>query len=74
MNTVTKDIEIEGMACSGCSDAVSEALENLNNVENASADYESGNATVTFDADSVSADDLEAAVDGAGYEFLGMKN
>ena len=58
-------IEIDGMACGGCEDAVVDALTDVAGVEAASADHEAGTASVEGDADT---DALAAAVERAGYE------
>lgn len=58
-------LTISDMACGGCEDTVVEALENVAGVESATADHESGTATVEG---SVSRDSLVAAVEDAGYE------
>ncbi|MES3162378.1 MAG: cation transporter [Halorubrum sp.] len=58
-------IEIDGMACDGCEENVVEALSAVPGVETATADHETGTATVEGDADP---DALVAAVEAAGYE------
>ena len=47
------------------------ALEALDGVESAAPDKDAGNAVLTLSKD-VSADAVKAAVEDAGYEFLGM--
>jgi copper chaperone CopZ len=61
----TRTIEVTGMSCEHCEQAVEDALLSVPGVESAAADRESESATVAGDAD---ASDLIAAVDEAGYE------
>lgn len=58
-------IDIDGMACGGCEDAVTDALEDVPGVETAIADHEAGTATVEGNVDS---DALAIAIEDAGYE------
>jgi copper chaperone CopZ len=58
-------INVDGMACTGCEDNVTDALGELPGVESASADHEAGTATVEGDVD---VDAVVAAIEDAGYE------
>lgn len=58
-------IDVDGMACDGCEDAVTDALCDVPGVESATADHEAGTATIEGDAD---LDALAAAIEDAGYE------
>ncbi|MFA5568453.1 MAG: heavy-metal-associated domain-containing protein [Trueperaceae bacterium] len=58
-------LNVTGMTCGHCQNAVKNALEEVTGVEAAQVDLENGTATVTGVAD-VSA--LLAAVQEAGYE------
>lgn len=58
-------LTVSGMACDGCEEAVTEALEGVPGVDAASADHEAGTATVEGQAD---VDALVSAVEEAGYD------
>ena len=62
---MSRTLTVSGMSCTGCEDAVTDALNAVDGVESASADHEAGTATVEGDA---AVDDLVAAVTDAGYE------
>jgi copper chaperone len=62
---MTTKLTVEGMSCGACESSVETALRGVDGVEDASADRESGTATVEGDADPL---DLIAAVNEAGYE------
>jgi len=62
---MTTTLTVEGMGCEGCEDIVENALSGVNGVDEASADYEDGVASVEGDADTES---LVGAVEFAGYE------
>ncbi len=57
-------IQVNGMNCGHCEQSVVEALEDLPGVSTASADHETGTATVEGDTDT---DELLAVVEDAGY-------
>ena len=58
-------IKIEGMSCQHCVMRVKKAFEVLPGI--AVLDVKIGGATVTYDESMVKRDDLEAAVEAAGY-------
>lgn len=68
---MTTEVKIKGMMCAHCEAHVKKALEALDGVESATPDKDAGNAVLTLSKD-VSADAVKAAVEDAGYEFLGM--
>ena len=68
---MTTEVKIKGMMCAHCEAHVKKALEALDGVESAAPDNDAGNAVLTLSKD-VSADAVKAAVEDAGYEFLGM--
>ncbi|WP_332897337.1 heavy-metal-associated domain-containing protein [Haladaptatus sp. CMSO5] len=61
---MTTTITVEGMSCGHCEQTVTEALQSVSGVTDATADRETGQASVDGDAD-VSA--LVQAVEDAGY-------
>ncbi len=63
-------IEIKGMMCHMCEKHVKNALEALPGVEEAVPNHEADKADLKLSAP-VSMEDLKAAVEGAGYEFIG---
>ena len=68
---MTTEVKIKGMMCAHCEAHVKKALEALDGVESAAPDKDAGNAVLTLSKE-VSADAVKAAVEEAGYEFLGM--
>ncbi len=58
-------IKIEGMSCEHCVMRVRKAFETLDGI--ASLDVKIGSARVTYDESRVKREDLEAAVEAAGY-------
>lgn len=63
----TLTFTVEGMTCTGCSGKVTAAVNDLAGVARAQADHVTGAVEVELDG-TVSADDLEFAVDGAVTE------
>lgn len=60
MTTIT----VEGMSCGHCEQTVEEALREISGVTDASADHETGQASIDGDADVTA---LVQAVEDAGY-------
>ena len=67
---VEKTVKIEGMMCPHCEAHVKEALEKIPGVAGAVPSHEKGEARLTLTA-AVSEEALRAAVEGAGYKYLG---
>ena len=64
------EIKVNGMMCAHCEAHVKEALEKLDGVTEAVADHNKNLVTLTVTKD-IPAADLKAAVEGAGYEYVG---
>ncbi len=69
MATATsKTIKIQGFHCSGCADNLGSALNNLDGVIRARADYEVGQVDVRFDPDRVTEDDVREQIRTSGFD------
>ena len=68
----TMEITVKGMMCQHCEAHVKEALEKIAGVEEATANHEANLVTLKTSAD-VAESDLKATVEGAGYEFAGIR-
>jgi P-type Cu+ transporter len=70
MNTPTSsdrvELPIEGMTCASCATRIERKLNTLDGVT-ASVNYATEQASVSFDADKVSPDELRRAVEAVGY-------
>lgn len=62
---MTRTLTVTGMSCDGCEQAVEDALADVADVTDATADRETDSATVEGEADP---DALVSAVEAAGYE------
>ncbi len=67
-----KTLRIKGMMCPHCEARVKSALEELPFVEEAVPSHEAGNAVVTLSGE-LSEKEVKAAVEKAGYKYLGTK-
>ncbi|MFW6376680.1 MAG: copper ion binding protein, partial [archaeon] len=56
------------MSCANCSSTVSDAVTALDGVEEASVNYATDDASVTYDPDQVGLDEIFEAIAGSGYE------
>ncbi len=64
---IDKTLNVEGMSCAHCKAAVEGELNKLPGVKHSSADFEKGTVEVRYDEGRVTVEDLEAAVEEAGY-------
>lgn len=62
-------LKIGGMTCNHCKMKVEKALRTMDGVENVQVDLTTGQATVSFDAAKLRAEDLRTVVSEAGYEI-----
>lgn len=70
MAATEKIISVEGLKCSHCEAHVKEALEKIKGVEEASASHEKGEVVLKLSKE-VDEKKLRAAVEKAGYKFIG---
>ena len=61
-------IKVNGMTCAGCTAAVERVLRALDGVGNVSVSLNDAQATVEFEGNRVSVDDMRAAIEDAGYD------
>ena len=69
--TATRTYIVHGMTCDHCRASVSEEVGELAGVESVAVDLESGRLEVR--GPRVSDDEVEAAVEEAGYELVGQR-
>ncbi len=65
-----KVLNVEGMSCSHCEKAVTNALNELNGVSDTKVDLKGKTATVTYDTELVTEADMKEAIEDAGYEIV----
>ena len=65
-----RTLDVEGMACTGCEDTVTEALVELDGVESADADHEAGTVAVVYADAETDTGELSNAIEDAGYEVV----
>lgn len=63
-----KEITVVGMHCPSCVAAVELSLKDIDGVDNAKADLETGIVEIELDCDKVSDSDLIEAVEEAGFK------
>jgi copper chaperone len=62
-----KTLRVEGMGCGHCKTAVEGELNKLSGVDSSNADVEKGTVEIYYDEGRVTAEDLEGAIEEAGY-------
>ena len=61
-------LKVQGMTCGGCVASVERVLKALDGVGNVDVSLERGEAAVEYDGARVTAEDLTAAIEDAGYD------
>ncbi|AQS55749.1 copper chaperone CopZ [Novibacillus thermophilus] len=63
-------LNIKGMSCSHCQQAVTNALKELNGVEKVEVHLDQGTADVTYDGSKVTIEKMKEAVEEQGYDVV----
>jgi copper chaperone len=61
-------LDVKGMTCNHCVMSVEGALKNLNGVSDVTVNLDTGKVDVTYDANKVSMENMEEAVEDQGYD------
>jgi copper chaperone len=64
---VEKTLNVEGMSCAHCKAAVEGELKALPGIEKANANVATGTVEVRYDESEVETEDIEGAIEEAGY-------
>ncbi len=65
---VSKAFKIDGMTCSACANRVERVIKKLEGVEEAGVNFATETLNMKYDEKKLSADDIEAAIQKAGYK------
>jgi len=71
--TLEKTLQIEGMHCDGCANAVNSRLQELEGVTKSNVNLDDESAWVQFRPGTVTMEDLARAVEKAGYTLAGER-
>jgi copper chaperone len=63
-----KTLNVEGMSCSHCENAVKKSVGALNGVDNVSVDLKNKKVTVEYNPDKVSVDTIRDTIEDQGYD------
>lgn len=63
-------INVEGMSCSHCVNAVTKAVESLDGVSDVHVDLEKKTATIDYDSDKITLEAIKAAIEEEGYDVV----
>ncbi|MBF0738492.1 copper chaperone CopZ [Staphylococcus arlettae] len=64
----TETIQVEGMSCDHCKQAVEGALTKLSGVSTAKVDLTAGNVQIDYDNEQVEVTDMKSAIEDQGYD------
>jgi len=67
MNKTEEKLKITGMTCGHCVTAVSNALKSVTGVENADVNLEQNDATVVYDSEKTTPEEIMGALNDTNY-------
>ncbi|MDR3166964.1 MAG: heavy-metal-associated domain-containing protein, partial [Treponema sp.] len=70
---ITRTLRIGGMSCVNCQNKIEKKLRNTAGVEEAAVNYQTGTATVTYDAEKISPEEIRCTIENLNYQVLGEK-
>ncbi len=70
MSNVSKTLNVNGMSCSHCENAVKKAVGALSGVANVSVDLQEKKVTIEYDPEKVTVDQIKNAIEDQGYEVV----
>lgn len=68
MSKETKALNVEGMSCGHCENAVKKSVEALVGVESVTVDLKGKKVMVEYDSDKVTIDAIKSAIEDQGYD------
>ncbi|HZX20931.1 MAG TPA: heavy metal-associated domain-containing protein [Clostridia bacterium] len=70
METVTKTLQVKGMACAACSSKVEHNISKLEGVIKAVVNLTTGKLTVEYNPEKISIDEISDKVDKLGFQVV----
>lgn len=64
-------LQVEGMTCEGCENAISAGLKNLEGVASVESSHKEAWTKVKYDSNATSKDEITASITETGYEVKG---
>jgi len=64
-------LNVEGMTCDGCENAIKAGVETLEGIATVESSHEEGWTRVKYDQNQTSVDDIQAKITETGYEVKG---
>jgi copper chaperone len=68
MTKVVQTLNVEGMSCSHCENAVKKSVGALNGVKGVNVDLKGKKVTVEYDTESVSLNSIKETIEDQGYD------
>jgi P-type Cu+ transporter len=66
-------VKVGGMVCASCAQVIETSLRDLDGVYDARVNLATENAHITYNPSIVTAADIKAAIEDAGYQYLGLE-
>ncbi|GIM46222.1 copper chaperone CopZ [Collibacillus ludicampi] len=68
--TKTVTLQVNGMSCNHCVNAIESALKEIGGVDSVRVDLDAGRVTVTYDETIVDLNNLKDAIEEEGYDVV----
>jgi len=66
-------LDVEGMTCDGCENAIKAGVESLEGIQTVKSSHEEGWTRVKYDSNRTSQEEIEGKITETGYEVKGVK-
>ena len=70
-NWVEVTLQVEGMTCDGCENAIKAGVENLEGIASVESSHEEAWTRVKYDSNKTSVEDIKASITETGYDVKG---
>ena len=66
----TKVLNVEGMSCSHCENAVKKSVGELTGIDSVTVDLKEKKVTVEYDSDKITIDVIKSTIEDQGYDVI----
>lgn len=74
IETISVEVKIEGMTCSGCEQTIETAVKKLTGVESVEASHVNGNAIIKVEPSKLDTTKIKKSIEDSGYKTLAFNN
>ncbi|MEM9542904.1 MAG: heavy metal translocating P-type ATPase [Cyanobacteria bacterium P01_E01_bin.42] len=65
---VQTHLQVQGMSCAGCASRIEKVIQKVSGVDECNVNFALSRATITYDPDTIAIDNIQKAIEKAGYQ------